>query len=381
MADQEKEHPATIPDLEQAGKAAENFISRTETVVGVEEYGRGIIHDTYLVRSDDPANNFILQRINTGVFPRPEMIMHNMRILSDHVGNWQKHVSDRFAPDWKMVRIIRTSEGQDLYIDPAGGCWRALDFIRDASPLEEIISLKNVREAGRALGLFHHFTDNIDPGSLHDTLPGFHNIGSYLSRYDRVLSAGRQTGPAGEKKYCRDFIAARRSWAPVLENGRKNGRLRVRVIHGDPKINNIMVDVKTGRAVSIIDLDTVKPGLLLYDLGDCLRSCCNVSGENADPAAVRFDPERCAAVLGGYTSAARDCLTDGDIAFLYDAIRLIPFELGLRFYTDYLEGSPYFRIRYATQNLDRAIVQFKLVESIEAQEEGIRAVIEKLYLV
>jgi len=378
MLEQEKEHPATIPALEQAKKAAGNFVSRTETIVAVEEHGRGIIHDTYLVRSGNPANNFILQRINTRVFPRPEMIMHNLRILSDHVGNRQKHLSGRIAPDWKMVRIIRTREGQDFYIDRDGGCWRALDFIRGACPLEEITGLENGREVGRALGLFHHFTDNIDPGSLHDTLPGFHNIESYLSRYDRLLSAGRKTDPGGEEKYCRDFIAARRSWAPVLEDGRRQGILRVRVIHGDPKINNIMVDVKTGRAVSIIDLDTVKPGLLLYDLGDCLRSCCNVSGENADPAAVRFDLERCEAVLGGYAAAARDCLTGGDIAYLYDAIRLIPFELGLRFYTDYLEGSPYFRIQYATQNLDRALVQFRLVESIEAQEEGIRAIIEKL---
>jgi len=229
---------------------------------------------------------------------------------------------------------------------------------------------------GRALGIFHWLLSVLNPGLLHTTLPGFHNIEHYLKQYDEVLARSNKSGEAG--RFCQQFIEDRKRWAPVLENGRRENLLRVRVIHGDPKINNIMVNRSTGHAVSIIDLDTVMPGLVLYDIGDCLRSSCNLAGEEvADFSAVHFDLERCGAVLSGYAGAAREALTGSDCNFLFDAIRLIPFELGLRFYTDFLKGNEYFKVSRRDQNLERAMVQFKLVESIEEQEEGIRAVIEE----
>ena len=152
--------------------------------------------------------------------------------------------------------------------------------------------------------------------------------------------------------------------------------LQMRIIHGDPKINNIMVDNTTGRAVSIIDLDTVMPGLVQYDIGDCLRSCCNTGGEDApDISAVHFDIGLCRAVLSGYMEEAQRFLTESDLDYFFAAVRLIPFELGLRFYTDFLEGNAYFKVSSTSQNLDRAMAQFKLVQSIEEQEEGIREII------
>jgi len=265
----------------------------------------------------------------------------------------------------------------DFFIDPEGGFWRALTFIHGAKPLEKIVSLDNAREVGRALGIFHHQTSNINPDLLHDTLPGFHNIEHYLSEYDQSLAHGTHGELSGVEKYCRQFVEDRRSWAPVLENGRRQNKLQKRIIHGDPKINNVMLDNQTGKAVSIIDLDTVKPGLLLYDIGDCLRSCCNILGEDAeDFDALRFDLGRCEAVLSGYMAAAHECFTAQDFDFFFDAIRLIPFELGLRFCTDYMEGNLYFKTSYPAQNLDRAMVQFRLAESIEQQESKIKALIE-----
>jgi hypothetical protein len=143
-----------------------------------------------------------------------------------------------------------------------------------------------------------------------------------------------------------------------------------------------MVDDLTGRAASIIDLDTMKPGLILYDIGDCLRSGCNIAGEEpGDSSMGQFDLKRCEVLLSGYMEEAHACFTSQDFDFFFDAIRLIPFELGLRFYTDYLEGNLYFKSSYQNQNLDRAMVQFKLAESIEQQEDEIRAVIEANRLV
>ncbi|MBW2466149.1 MAG: phosphotransferase [Deltaproteobacteria bacterium] len=362
-------------------KAAENFIGPDDVILTVEKYGRGVIHDTYLVKLRGLADSFILQRMNTYVFKQPERIMHNLRVVGEHIRNLEKPAESNAGSRWEMLHIIPTGEQRDYFIDPEGGFWRALSFISGAYPLEEVAGLDNAREIGRALGKFHHLTCNIDPKLLHDTLPGFHNIEFYLKRYDLVLSNYASKEPVNADLYCREFIAGRRQWAPVLENGRKHGKLQMRVIHGDPKINNIMLDEQTGRAVSIIDLDTMKPGLLLYDIGDCLRSCCNVIGEDAEnPAGDLFDLERCSSVLSGYMTEARKCLTGRDFALFYDAIRLLPFELGLRFYTDYLEDNIYFKTDYPVQNLNRAVVQFRLVESIEQQEDRIKSLIEKYCL-
>jgi len=360
--------------MNTALQAAAKFINRGETITGVKEYGRGIIHKTYLVLLGNGAQQFILQRVNTHVFKNPAAIMHNMRLVCDHIRQRTELDSTRVDTSWQMLHIISAESGRDFYIDPDGDFWRALSFIEGTVPLERISGPHDAGEVGRAVGTFHRLISDLNPELLQETLPGFHNIEQYLAHYDEV--AGRIGQGKGADAFCQNFIEARRGWAPVLENGRREQALKVRVIHGDPKINNIMVDRITGTAVSIIDLDTVMPGLVQYDIGDCLRSCCNTMGEDAaDPAAVRFDGKRCRAVLAAYIKAAHGFLTTRDFDFLFDAIRLIPYELGLRFYTDYLEGNRYFTISRGNQNLDRAKVQFKLVESIEQQEDEIRAII------
>ena len=168
----------------------------------------------------------------------------------------------------------------------------------------------------------------------------------------------------------------RRAWAAVLEVARAQGRLQLRPIHGDPKVNNFMMDVASGQAVGLVDLDTVKPGLVHYDLGDCLRSGGNRLGEETERwEAVDFDPDLGRALLQGYLDLAGDFLTAHDYTYLYDAIRLLAFELGLRFFTDYLAGNVYFKARHRDHNLARALVQFKLTGSIESQAEALGAII------
>ena len=356
--------------------AAENFISHDEKISGVEEYGQGIIHDTYLVTYNNGASRFILQRINTQVFQNPAAIMHNLSLVSEHIQEQIKVSGKGLDVNWQALHGIPTRDGREYFIDADGAFWRALSFIKEATPLEQIFSLDAAREAGRALGIFHWLVSDLDPELLQNTVPGFHNIEYYLKQYAEASGKGRNITEL--EQYCRQFVEDRRDWAPVLENGRRNNVLKVRVIHGDPKINNIMVDRKTGKAVSMIDLDTVMPGLVQYDIGDCLRSSCNSTGEEiTDFSKVRFDVECCEAVLSGYIKEARRFITGTDFDFLFDAIRLIPFELGLRFYTDFLEGNVYFKVSNVKQNLNRAVVQFKLVESIEQQEDKIRAIIKE----
>ena len=274
--------------------------------------------------------------------------------------------------------MLLTREGRDHVIDPGGSFWRALSFIEAAETFDIIRNEGHAREVGYALGVFHNLLSDLAPEKLADTLPGFHVTPGYLAHFDEVLGK-HGAGRSPEVDYGLRFINARRAWAPVLEQARRQGELRQRPIHGDPKVNNVMLDTATGQAVGLVDLDTVKPGLVHYDIGDCLRSGCNPLGEETgDWEAVRFEPEFGRAILTGYLSQAQSFLTETDYAYLYDAIRLLAFELGLRFFTDYLAGNVYFKARHPEHNLARALVQFRLTESIESQAAAIGAIIRDL---
>jgi Ser/Thr protein kinase RdoA (MazF antagonist) len=226
--------------------------------------------------------------------------------------------------------------------------------------------------------MFHTLISDLPPARLVDTLPGFHVAPQYLQRYDAVL-AQRPPTPSPEVNHCLRFINAHRRWAGVLETAKAAGKLPLRLMHGDPKVNNVLFDADTHQAISLIDLDTVKPGLIHYDIGDCLRSGCNPLGEDTQQwEAVAFDVDRCQAILQGYQSIARTFLIAADYAYLHPASRLLAFELGLRFFTDYLDGNRYFKTAYPEHNLVRALVQFQLAASVDAQETRLQAIIHDL---
>jgi Ser/Thr protein kinase RdoA (MazF antagonist) len=348
-------------------------------VIATEDYGNGNVNDTYLVTLDSKEEkHFILQRVNPLVFRRPQLIMQNMRTFSEHVRNRLKRAPIGPGRRWEVVRVLLAENGQDHWIDSEGSFWRALSFIEGVQSFETIKDTEHAKETGFALGMFHSLLSDLPSDRLVDTLEGFHITPRYLHHYDEVLA---QNSPrkSPEVDYGLQFIGERRDWANVLEAAKGQGRLSLRPIHGDPKVNNVMMDSVTGQAVSIVDLDTVKPGLVHYDVGDCLRSGCNPLGEETEEwEQVLFDLELCRAILQGYLSLARDFLTENDYEYLYDAIRLIAFELGLRFFTDYLEGNVYFKANHQEHNLARALVQFKLTESIESQETVIRFIIRDM---
>lgn len=356
---------------------ASQFISQG-TVLDIQEYGRGNVNDTFLVTVDSPQEpRFILQRLNIGVFRRPELVLGNLRTVTEHVARRLERQPLPPGRRFEVPRVLLTREGRDHLLDAEGSFWRALSFIEEAETFEVIKDRNHAREVGYALGLFHKLLSDLPPERLADTLFGFHVTPGYLRGYDEVLAArGAPSSP--EVDYCTRFVEERRAGAAVLEEAQEKGVLSLRPIHGDPKVNNVMLDRATGRAVALVDLDTVKPGLVHYDLGDCLRSGCNPQGEETERwEAVRFEPELARAILRGYLSQAQDFLTANDYAYLYDALRLIAFELGLRFFTDYLAGNVYFKARRREHNLARALVQFRLTESIEAQAEALRAIIRE----
>ncbi|ELS30609.1 MULTISPECIES: phosphotransferase enzyme family protein [Pseudanabaena] len=350
-------------------------------IANIQRFGSGNINDTFLISLKDNlkdnlpvkhSSHFILQRINSAVFKNPPMVMQNIRIYAAHVHDrLQTSPLDR---RWEIPQILPTEEGHDYWQTEQGEFWRSLSFI-EGSQSFDVISDERAREVGYALGTFHHLTSDLAPTRLADTLEGFHITPRYFRQYEEILAKGnRHIAP--EVDYCMRFVSDRQGLAHILEDAKASGKLQERTIHGDPKVNNILFDRQTQLAVSMIDLDTVKSGLIHYDLGDCLRSGCNLRGEETEQwEDVTFEIELCQGILQGYLAKARFFLTEYDYAYIYDAIRVIAFELGLRFFTDYLAGNIYFHAQHPEHNLWRSLVQFRLVESIESQESAIKQII------
>jgi Ser/Thr protein kinase RdoA (MazF antagonist) len=353
-------------------------------LVSVEATGHGNINETYLAifRTVFSEERVILQRISRNVFKDPEAVMSNMRYVTDFVHRTLEAEQDSADRIWQLPRVIPAKDGRDYAIDGEGNYWRAITIIASATAYDSIQSPEHAFEIGAVLGQFHRIFSKMPIDNLVDTLPGFHITPGYLKQLDDALATdeGKQrlnsSVVAGNAL---KFINARRDFISVLEDAKARGELRLQPIHGDPKTSNIMVDDATGKGTSLIDLDTVKPGLVQYDIGDCLRSCCNPAGEETNElSSVIFDSDLCTAVLRGYKAHAGNFLTDADRAHLYDAVRLITLELAIRFFADYIAGDVYFRVTRQGQNLHRARVQIKLCQSIESRESQIRRLAEEM---
>jgi Ser/Thr protein kinase RdoA (MazF antagonist) len=330
-----------------------------------------------------PPQALVLQALNTKVFSQPQLVMANMRRVTEHI---QRRLAQQPPPlpqgrRWRTAQVLPALEGDDPWHENAAGFWRLTTFLEGCDSPERVSDADQAEEIGRALGTFHSLISDLPPEQLADTLEGFHVTPNYLLQYQRVLAEPKprpelqaDEPDGGELAWAQAFVRQREGIVDVLERARREGRLRLMPIHGDPKVNNVLLQRDSGQAVALIDLDTVKPGLIHYDLGDCLRSVANPLGEETRHwRQVCFEPGLAEALLRGYGAVARQMLSDDDVELVFDAVRLIAFELGLRFLTDHLAGDVYFRCESPGHNLRRALVQFQLTASIEAQEAAIRA--------
>ena len=355
-------------------------------LVALQPVGSGNINDTYLAiyRNTFTETQVILQRVNRKVFPEPEAIMANMHAVTKHCHEKLEADAKAERDDrvWQMPRIIKAKGGGDYITDDSGEIWRVITRIMSAHAFDTAQGPEHALECGAALGHFHYLISDMDPKELTDPLPGFHITSGYLKAYDRTLktkAAKELIASSMEAKRLAKFIEERRDLALCLEKAQKKGELKKRMFHGDPKVNNIMIDDVTGKGTAMIDLDTVSPGLIHIDFGDALRSIANPAGEEeSNLAKVVFDEDLATAFCKGYMREASSFLTAADREYLYDSIRLLPFELGLRFFQDYLNGNVYFKTKQPEQNLNRARVQFRLCESVEARERSIRKLLKRL---
>lgn len=339
--------------------------SQNQAITDISPLGNGLINDTFLVKTN--TTPFVLQRINRLVFPQADLIMDNLLQLNRHI---QHKNSD--SVKLTIPALIKTHNGLNSYHDNQQECWRALQLVEHSESREIISHKTEAKQTGFALAHFHRLLSDLKPQILHDTLPGFHITPKYLQQYHYIASQSAVKNRTVAFEFCSQFIRNFADKADVLEKAKQEGLLSERIIHGDPKLNNFLFTKNTHTIISLIDLDTVKPGLVHYDIGDCLRSCCHISESNT------FDVDLCEVILTSYLQEAGHFFTAADYDYLYAAIELIPFELGLRFFSDFLNGDQYFKVNQPEQNLYRAKSQFEICADISRQRLAIEKIIRRL---
>jgi hypothetical protein len=347
--------------------------------IGAQFLKVGHINDTYLVDAVNKATEeqFIFQRINHFVFRDPERLMANFEKITRHIRAKLENIPGR-NPDRETLNLIYSRSGRCFYRSPAGDYWRAYRFVGNAHIINIATRPEEAVEAGRAFGCFQKLLSDLDASSLHETIPFFHHTPRRFARFKEVLAKDAY-GRASEARDAIAFALEREPMTAVITDALADGRLPLRITHNDTKINNVLFDDGTGKAICVIDLDTTMPGSSLYDFGDMIRTTtCFAAEDERDLAKVRLEMEMFQALADGYLGEARDFLTPEEIGLLVFSGRLITFTIGLRFLTDFLEGDVYFRVHRPGQNLDRARVQFGLVRSMEAQEQTMEKCVRDL---
>lgn len=341
-------------------------------------HGSGHINDTFVAAFSQAGTRlrFIFQRINHRIFMDPPALMENVERVTQEA---LRQLQMAQVPDItrRSLRVIPARNGQPFVRAEDGSFWRCYPFIEGARTYDIIQNARQAYEAARAFGEFQSLVAGLQGPRLRETIPNFHNTRSRYDRLKEIVVAnprGRLAGAMPEW----DFIQRHESLVDILLGLQVKGEIPERITHNDTKLNNVMIDDTTEVGICVIDLDTVMPGLALYDFGDMVRTATSPAAEDErDVAKVRMQMPMFEALVRGYLSSAGKFLNEAEKAHLVFAGKLIALEIGIRFLTDHLEGDSYFKIKRENHNLDRCRTQLALVKSIEDQEPAMRGFVEK----
>lgn len=343
-------------------------------------YGSGHINDTFAVVYNQAGREvrYIHQRVNHTIFKNVPALMENIDRVTSHQ---QKMLLESGSADAsrRALTLVPARDGKSFHRDAEGNFWRTYLFIEGASTHDVIETEAQAAKAAQGFGAFQKLVASLPGERLHETIPDFHNTPARFAQ----LEAAIRNDAADRAKTCMaeiEFCMACKPWVSRLIDLQKSGQLPERVTHNDTKLNNVMLDDKTQEPVCVIDLDTVMPGLALYDFGDMVRTATNSAPEDERDLTktfVRMNIFR--ALVRGYLATARDFLVAEEINQLAFAGQLITFEIGTRFLADYLNGDVYFKVHRPGHNLDRCRTQFKLVREMQQKmgemEEIVRSAV------
>ena len=352
-------------------------------IKAIEENNQGNINKSYILTYEDnnDIHKYLLQKINSNVFTEPYLVMKNIELVTNHIKKKLKKNNDTIH---KTLNIIKTVNDENLftYINSEGEkeYYRAFDYIDNCFSYDSLKDADNSEElayqAGKSFGFFQKLLSDFPINLLGETIKDFHNTKKRFN--DLLLSIeNKVTNRAHEvPEQIVDLISKYKECAVIVEALGKN--IPLRVTHNDTKLNNILMDEKTGIGIAIIDLDTVMPGSILFDLGDGIRSACsNAFEDETDPSKIFLNIDLTKAYLKGYLEEMSNYLTNSEIDNLGLSIKILTYELALRFLTDYINGDTYFKIKYKNHNKDRFLNQYLLLKDIETKLEEINDFILK----
>ncbi len=343
-------------------------------VLKVGEYGNGHINRTYLAELEENGKTvkYIFQQINTDIFKNVDQLMENITGVTTYLR--EKILKRGGDPDREALKVIPTREGAS-YLREREGCYRMFRFITDAVSLEAVERPEDFYESAVAFGNFQSLLADYPAKNLHETIPDFHNTPKRFEAFEQAVRediCGRASFAQPEIA----FLMERREEMAALTGRLLRGELPLRVTHNDTKLNNIMMDTKTKKGICIIDLDTVMPGLSLYDFGDAIRFGANTAAEDeTDLTKVSLDLGLYERYVKGYLEGCQGSLTPLELSLLPMGAKMMTLECGMRFLTDYLVGDTYFRIHREHHNLDRCRTQLALVADMERKWDQMEAVI------
>jgi Ser/Thr protein kinase RdoA (MazF antagonist) len=346
-------------------------------IVGSGVFGSGHINDTLLIRTrDEDPYDYLLQRINHHIFKNVAELQENIERVTTHIRRKLAAVPGA-DPDREVLTLVRCRDGTTYSRDAEGGYWRVYLFIDGTRSYDIVDSPARATEGGRAFGRFQAMLSDLPGPPLHDTIPRFHDI-DY--RVDNFADALRRD-PLNRAAAVRDeiaFVERRADEMRTIKRLGAEGKIPLRITHNDTKFNNVLLDAND-RALCVTDLDTVMNGYVHYDFGDSIRTSTNTGAEDeADLSKVSMDIRLFEAYARGFLEETGGCLNSVEIDHLAFSGRLLTYIIGLRFFTDHLDGDHYFKIHVEGHNLRRARAQFKLLRSMEEQADATQAVIARL---
>ncbi len=341
--------------------------------ISVEKYGFGHINDTFLVKTQN--TRYILQKINKTVFLNPKELMQNIVGVTEHLIKIIKENGG--DSNRESLNVIKTLENKNFLCDTNGDYWRVYLFIEDTVCLQKPEKPENMYESGKAFGTFQKLLSTYSAKTLNETIKQFHDTKNRLENFKDAIKKD-SFNRAKDIQNEIGFILEREEECSVLINLQKSGKIPLRVTHNDTKLNNILFDKKTMKAICVIDLDTVMPGLCAYDFGDTIRfSANNCQEDEKDLSKVNFSLELYELFTKGFMESAGETLTETEIQYLAFGAKIMTLESAIRFLTDYLEGDFYFKINEPLHNLYRGRTQLKLLSDMEENFNDMNKIVKQ----
>ena len=343
----------------------------------ISVYGSGHINDTFrLVYGDGKEiRRYILQRMNSDIFKKPVELMENVMGVTEWLK--KKILAAGRDPERETLTVVPTRDGKPYYVDSEGSYWRVYLFIEGTSSYDQVEKPEDFYESAVSFGHFQRLLADYPAKTLHETIPDFHNTVKRFGDFKKAVEAD-VCGRAKDVQEEIRFVMEREAFAHTLCDLEANGTIPTRVTHNDTKLNNILIDNKTGKGICVIDLDTVMPGLAVNDFGDSIRFGASTGAEDEkDLSKIWCDLDLYEIYTKGFIEGCGGALTDAELDYLPTGAMMMTFECGMRFLADYLEGDHYFKIHREGHNLDRARTQFKLVKDMEEKLPQMKAIVDK----